>query len=362
MSDRSPSVVTPGVASDGITARAAVLESFQKPLTVRQFPVPAPGPGEILVDVRYGGICGTDLHLQLGHLPIPVPLVLGHEGLGSIRRLGTEGLTDANGTELRIGDTVMWASSIACGSCGPCRQHREPTLCESRGHTESIGKSKATPVCSALGPKPFFSIQARQWCGFRSLWIPWLPCLWPAPATLIHALYERRPVRVGETVIVQGSGPVGMAAAALAQLSGAAMVILLGGPQQRLDLARQCGIGDVHLNIADRSDTTSALNEAREMTRGGLGADLVIECAGVPEAVAQGIDLARRGGSYLVVGQYTDSGETLFNPHQLVYRQLEVVGSWAFTGAHLVHYVNLLPSLLQRFDLRRLVTGSLLVR
>ncbi|MEU7450065.1 5-exo-hydroxycamphor dehydrogenase [Streptomyces sp. ADI98-12] len=362
MSDRSPSLVAPGLTSDGITARAAVLESFQKPLTLQEFPVPAPGPGEILVDVRYGGICGTDLHLQLGHLPIPVPLVLGHEGLGSIRRLGTEGLTDANGAELRTGDTVMWASSIACGSCGPCRQHREPTLCESR---QTYGVNRQVEGDSGLFGAWSETILLHP--GATVVRLPQsvdplaamsLACAGP---TLVHALYERRPVRVGEIVIVQGSGPVGMAAAALAQLSGAAMVILIGGPQQRLDLARQCGIGDVHLNIADRSDAKSALNEAREMTRGGLGADLVIECAGVPEAVAQGVYLARRGGSYLVVGQYTDSGETLFNPHQLVYRQLEVVGSWAFTGAHLVHYVNLLPALLERFDLRRLVTEFPLV-
>jgi threonine dehydrogenase-like Zn-dependent dehydrogenase len=66
--------------------------------------------------------------------------------------------------------------------------------------------------------------------------------------------------------------------------------------------------------------------------------------------------LARRGGSYLVVGQYTDSGDALINPHQIVYRQLDVLGSWAFTGAHVVEYVGLLPRLVDRFDLARLVT------
>jgi threonine dehydrogenase-like Zn-dependent dehydrogenase len=93
----------------------------------------------------------------------------------------------------------------------------------------------------------------------------------------------------------------------------------------------------------------------RELTGGG-GADLVIECTGVPAAVAQGLRLARRGGSYLVVGQYTDAGDTPVNPHQLVWRQLDVVGSWAFTGAHLVEYVDLLPAMTARFDLAALAT------
>jgi threonine dehydrogenase-like Zn-dependent dehydrogenase len=76
----------------------------------------------------------------------------------------------------------------------------------------------------------------------------------------------------------------------------------------------------------------------------------------VPDAIAQGLSLARRGGSYLVVGQYTDSGDTTINPHQIVHRRLDVVGSWAFAGPHLVTYAQLLPQLLARFDLARLVT------
>jgi threonine dehydrogenase-like Zn-dependent dehydrogenase len=89
---------------------------------------------------------------------------------------------------------------------------------------------------------------------------------------------------------------------------------------------------------------------------GGRGADLVVECTGVPAAIDQGLRMARRGGSYLVVGQYTDSGDATINPHQIVYRRLDVLGSWAFTGAHLARYVGLLPTLLARFDLARLVT------
>ncbi|MER7464076.1 zinc-binding dehydrogenase [Streptomyces sp. NPDC097981] len=102
--------------------------------------------------------------------------------------------------------------------------------------------------------------------------------------------------------------------------------------------------------------TAAVLDRVRAET-GGAGADLVIECAGVPTAVAQGLTLAHRGGSYLVIGQYTDAADTLLNPHQIVYRQLDVVGSRAFTGAHLVEYVRLLPALAARFDLGRLVSS-----
>ena len=304
---------------------------------------------------RYGGICGTDLHLQQGHLRVPTPLVLGHEGLGRIDQLGEGFEVDATGDRLVPGDNVMWASSISCGQCAPCRQHREPTLCERR---RTYGVNRSTQEDQPLSGSWAEYIGLRP--GTTVVKVPGhidhlaamsLACAGP---TMVHALYERRPVRLGETVVVQGSGPVGLAAAALAQLAGAGRVIIVGGPAGRLQLAASCGIGDHHVNIID-THADRALDEARDLT-GGVGADLVIECTGAPAAVAQGLHLARRGGSYLVIGQYTDSGDVEINPHQLVYRQLDLRGSWAFTGAHLVEYVRLLPSLVRRFDLRRLVT------
>jgi threonine dehydrogenase-like Zn-dependent dehydrogenase len=337
-------------------SRAVVLERFGEPLSVREFPVPSPPPGGALVASRYGGICGTDLHLQRGHLAVPTPLVLGHEGLGSVAELGEGTDTDANGEPLRRDDRVMWASSISCGRCVPCRQHREPTLCQQR---QTYGVNRSTLDGTALSGSWADYICLREGTTvvklpdrIDSLAAMALACAGP---TMVHALGERRPVRLGETVVVQGSGPVGLAATALAHLAGASMVVIVGGPQARLAAAAASGLGDHHVNIVDAAVPGAALAQVRDLTA-GAGADLVIECTGVPKAVAQGLTLARRGGSYLVVGQYTDSGDTELNPHQIVYRQLDVVGSWAFTGAHLVEYVRLLPSLVRRFNLASLVT------
>nr|QEO75098.1 hypothetical protein [uncultured bacterium] len=334
------------------TGRAVVLERFGAPLEVRTFPVPEAGPGEMVVASHYGGICGTDLHLQQGHLAIPTPLVLGHEGLGIVHSLGVK--TDSLGTPLAVGDTVMWASSIACGQCVPCRMHREPTLCENR---QTYGVNRPVTADPALSGSWADYIVLRPGTvvvkvpdGIDPLAAMSLACAGP---TMIHALYERRPVRLGETVVVQGAGPVGLAAAALAQLSGAGQVTIVGGPADRLAAAKAAGIGDVHVDIAE----DGFLDRVTD-----IGADLVIECTGVPGAVAQGLRLPRRGGSYLVVGQYTDAGDTAINPHQIVYRQLDVVGSWAFTGAHLVEYVKLLPALVKRFDLASLTTPYPLAR
>ncbi|MEU2042293.1 zinc-binding dehydrogenase [Nocardia niwae] len=336
-------------------AKAVVLEEFDSLPALREFDVVAPAVGELVVSGVYGGICGTDLHLQQGHLPIPIPVVLGHEGLGTIDEVGSGIHLDALGNPLSIGDRVMWASSIACGTCIPCRQHREPTLCEQRATygvnrpasgraalagawAESILLHPGTTVVKV--PATIDSIEAMS-----------LACAGP---TMIHALYERRPVRLGETVVVQGAGPVGLAAAAMAQLGGAGLVIVVGGPENRLAIARKCGIGDAHVDITEQNPA-DALRQVRDLLPTSA-ADLVIECTGSPEAIQQGIELARRGGSYLVVGQYTDAGSAWINPHHIVRQQLDVVGSWAFSGAHLVEYVRLLPALTRRFSLADLVT------
>lgn len=339
-------------------SRAVVLRAFGEPLAIEEFELPsATEAGAMIVASRYGGVCGTDLHLQQGHLQVPTPLVLGHEGLGTVQELGPGAAHDTNGAPLHPGDPIMWASSISCGHCVPCRMHGDPTLCENR---QTYGVNRPTTAGPALSGSWAEYIYLRP--GTTVVKLPEgtdpvaamsLACAGP---TIVRALLDRRPVRLGEIVVVQGSGPVGLAAAALAHVSGAAKVILVGGPAPRLALAAEVGIGDHHVNVVDSDDPAATLAHVVELT-GGRGADLVVECTGAPSAIDQGLRLARRGGSYLVVGQYTDSGDATINPHQIVYRRLDVVGSWAFTGGHLARYVGLLPQLLGRFDLARLVTS-----
>lgn len=174
-----------------------------------------------------------------------------------------------------------------------------------------------------------------------------------AGPTAVHGLLEVAPVRVGETVVVQGAGPVGLAAAMLAHLSGAGRVIVIGAPASRLERAQRMGVGDEHVDI-ETMTRDERLAYVRAVTD-GRGADLVVECTGVPGAVAEGIDLCRHGGRYLVLGQYTDHGPTGFNPHLITRKQLQLLGSWAFSAAHFGRYVRTVPHLVARFDIAQLV-------
>src|SRR5881296_2273593 len=116
-----------------VSSKAAVLTAFQQPLELRNYPAPeALLPGSALVRIEMAGICGTDVHLWLGQLPIPLPVILGHETVGRIAALG-EGLEhDWRGEPLGVGDRVVWASSIVCGQCYYCRVKRQPTRCLAR--------------------------------------------------------------------------------------------------------------------------------------------------------------------------------------------------------------------------------------
>src|SRR5262249_22850470 len=104
------------------TSRAAVLTGYKAPLEIKEFPLPQSiEPGAALVRVKLAGICGTDVHLWHGQLPIPLPVILGHETVGVIEELG-HGLThDWSGQPLSVGDRINWSSSINCGECYYCR-------------------------------------------------------------------------------------------------------------------------------------------------------------------------------------------------------------------------------------------------
>ncbi len=338
------------------TSRIAVLDAYDRPFELRSFPVPEPEPGGATVRVAYGGICGTDIHLQEGRLPIPCPVGFGHEGVGRLDRAGDGVTSDALGRSLSPGDMVLWASNIPCGRCRYCVLHGERTLCVDR-RVYGINQSTADwPHLSGswsdrMVLRPGSTI-IRLPDGVQALDAISLGCAGP---TAVHG-FERLPAP-GElgTVVVQGAGPVGLASAMLARLHGAERVVLVGGPTDRVTLARRLGIGDEHVDLTEIPDADDREEHVRSLV-GGDGADTVIECAGVPAAVAETFALARPNGQCLVLGQYTDRGPTSLNPHLITKKQLRVAGSWAFAERHYVGYVRALTGLLESVPLRELVT------
>ncbi|MBI1895789.1 MAG: zinc-binding dehydrogenase [Acidobacteria bacterium] len=321
--------------------RAAVLAQFEQPLEIRSYPEPgAPGPGEALARVEMAGICGTDVHLWLGQLAIPIPVVLGHETVGRMETLGPGLEKDWRGRPLQPGDRVTWASSIICGECYYCRQKAQPTRCLNRkaygisynadepphlrgGYAEKILLRAGTAIFRIPDELPTEAVVGAG-------------C---ALTTAIHGI-ERAPVNWGDTVVIQGSGPVGLAALAVALQAGATRAIVTGGPAHRLERAREFG-AHVTIDVAAAAGLAERRRQVLDAT-GGYGADVVIECVGHPDAVNEGLEYCRDGGRFLVLGQYADAGSISFNPHTVTRKQLQMIGSWGFEPRHVDRALGLL--------------------
>jgi threonine dehydrogenase-like Zn-dependent dehydrogenase len=335
------------------TAKAAVMPDFHQPLEVRSYPLPDEiEAGAALVKVEMAGICGTDVHLWKGQLPIPRPIIMGHETVGFLARAGEGVDHDWTGALLREGDRVTWSAGRLCGRCQNCSVLRQPTRCLNRS---------AYGISFASDEFPHFSGGYAEYIYLRpgtaifklddlsSEAIIGAGC---ALVTAIHGL-ERMTIGWDDKVVIQGSGPVGLSALTVAKTSGASQTIVVGGPADRLDLAREFG-ADHTIDIDEVKDSTARIEEVMRLTGGG--ADAVVECVGIPTTVAEGLEMCRDGGKYLVLGHYGDAGATPLNPHVITRKQLTVYGSWASEPRHMAAAIRFLKKQGDRYPFERLIS------
>lgn len=330
------------------------MPDFHKPLEIREYPLPEKiEPGAALVKVEMAGICGTDVHLWKGQLPIPRPIILGHETVGVIEKLG-EGLeTDWTGEPLGEGSRVTWSAGMLCGHCHHCAVIRQPTRCINRNAYGISFNSDDAPHFSG-GYAEYIYLRPKtaifKLSDVSAAAVTGAGC---ALVTAIHGL-ERMKIGWGDSVVIQGSGPVGLAALAVAKSSGALTTVVIGGPAPRLELAQAFG-ADYTINIEDFADSAARLNQVKQLTK-GFGADAVIECVGSPSVVPEGFEMCRDGGKYLVLGHYGDAGATPINPHVITRKQLTVYGSWASEPRHMAAAIEFLRKQGERFPFDRLVS------
>lgn len=307
----------------------AVIPEPNSPVELREVAEPDLESNSALLEVELSEVCGTDVHLQRGRLAgVPYPLVPGHVSVGRLQKIRGE-MFDIDGEPFHEGDLVTFLDvHRTCNACWYCLVAKASTRCPHRkvyGITYGLDDGLCGGWASHIYLKP----------GTRCIRLDAEPetfmaggCALP---TSLHAI-ERGDIKIGDTVLVLGSGPVGVNAVVMAQLRGALRVLCIGAPQARLDAATQAG-ATATLNI-ETNDETKRLTWVREQT-GGRGADVTIEATGAPEAVAQAMRFTRDAGTVVVVGQYTDHGETSFNPHlDLNKKHLNVRGCWGSDFSH----------------------------
>jgi threonine dehydrogenase-like Zn-dependent dehydrogenase len=160
------------------------------------------------------------------------------------------------------------------------------------------------------------------------------------PLTVAMHAVDRSRIRVGDTVVIQGAGAIGLMCLILARMAGAVQTIVVGGPAGRLELARRLG-ADLVIDIFEERDPAARLAHVLDNTPRRAGADVVMECAGVPAAIPEGIDMLRRGGMFCELGHFVDVGSMQLNPNRhLVRKDLNLV---APHGSQREHFVRSLP-------------------
>jgi len=320
---------------------AAVMPAPHVPVEVREFAEPAIEPGAALLRTTFSEVCGTDVHLWHGRLAgVPYPIIPGHVSVGIVAKLRGE-MRAVDGARIGEGDRLVFFDvHRTCGRCRACTVARTPTRCEKRrvyGITDSAADGLFGGWAEAIYLEP--GVAAAH-----------LPANVPDEAyigggcgliTAVHII-ERAALALGDTVLVQGTGAVGLSAIALARLSGASKVIAIGAPADRLELAERMG-ADIAIDL--QQTTLASRLEQVLAASGGAGVDVAIEAAGSARAVEEAPYLIRDGGRYVIAGHYTDAGPSSINVHQQINRKhLEIRGCWGSEVAHFVRALRVLEA------------------
>ncbi len=335
-------------------ARAAVLEQFNEPLMVRSFPIPQLKEGEALVKVVAAGVCGSDVHMWEGRDPrIRLPMIPGHEGVGEIVELNGE-KRDVLGNPLHSGDKVLWNRGMTCGHCYFCKVKKTPSLCHYRWvygiHTTCSDPPHLTGNYAEyllLVPETdLFKIESDI---DLKTFVP-ASC---SGATAAHA-FDLSGMEAGDSVLVQGVGPLGIFAIAFASFLGASQIIALGGTEERLKMAQTFGATHLlnrhQLSLKERREAVMALTQGR-------GVDCAFEMAGEPDALRESISLVRNGGACISAGFGEPHGTIELDCfHDLNRKNLRLQGIWTSDVRHT--YMALQLILKRPKDFKSLITHA----
>lgn len=309
---------------------------------VREYALPEPGPGCVLVKMELSGICGTDKHTYQGFInqyagigdgkKIRFPIIQGHENVGTVAAIGGDGrYIDFEGIPLAVGDRVVVGANVSCGDCYYCRHDFPYYFCQ---NMTDYGNN-----LSAADPPHLFGGWSQYIYIIPGSFLVRVPDDLPSE---VAVLTEVMAVTVGldrakqmsvfpseaflfdDTVVVVGVGPLGMCFLMKARMLGAGNIIAVDLSDYRLQFAKRLGADHV-LNVSQTS-LADRLDFIRNLTQ-GRGADMVIETAGVPQAVPEALEMLRLGGLLVEAGNFSDLGEVPISPFRhLCSKSVRILG------------------------------------
>jgi L-iditol 2-dehydrogenase len=278
---------------------------------IRDIPVPEPRQDELLIQVKYCGICGTDLHIYGDEFPNAPPVVMGHEYCGTVAAVG-----GGVGSEWEVGERVVGELHVgACGKCALCLSGK-PHICADK---RALGSSSDGAFAQYLALPAWLAHRLPDGVSWE------VAGLTEPFAIAAHCAVERGQLGSERSVLISGAATMGLMSTIWASRLGAETVIVAGTDLDtavRFPLAGQVGATQV-VNV-QRED----LSQVVEDLTGGQGVDAWIECSGSPAAIASGTGLVRKTGKVVLIGLV--GSETIPVPwNTLLYRELDVVGCFS---------------------------------
>ena len=275
-------------------------------LEIVEYPDPKPGKDEVKIEVKFVGICGTDIHSYEGHYKnITPPVILGHEFSGKIVEVGE------NVTEFRVGDRVTSETTYyVCGKCRYC-QTRDYNLCPNR---KGLGTQQNGAFAKYVIARKESVHSLPEQVDYRS-------AAMTEPLACTYHAVEKANVREGDFVVIIGPGPIGLLNAQVAKSRGA-KVMIIGLTKDRIRLDKAIELGIDYAVDSQQED----VKELVDQLTNGYGADIVFECTGAVPAANQGLDLLRKKGTYVQVGIFSESLIS-FDMEKIIQKEIHLIGT-----------------------------------
>lgn len=310
------------------TMQALVVEGEERH-KVKEVPIPEPEEGEVLIKVGSCGLCGTDIHIYKGVLPVDFPLIIGHEVAGEVARIGP-GVRD-----LKEGDHVVLNPNTHCGLCYFCRKGMVH-LCENLINF-GVRKNGGFAGYLVANERYVHLLPDRVELEIATLCEPLSCC--------IHGV-DLACIKSGDNVVVLGAGTIGLIITQLVKLEGAAKLLVVDPMAKRRELAKKLG-ADLVLDPGQENILRSVPDSL------GRAPDVVIECVGKEKTIDTSWRMANRGGTVVWFGVADPEEEVSVNPYLIYEKELTVRGS--FVNPHTMgRAVELLGK--RKVDLSNLIT------
>jgi len=288
---------------------------------IREVQEPLCGVDQVKLQVAWCGICGTDLHVYHDRFRSFPPVILGHETAGTIVEVGK----NVRGLALGERFCVLGASAVTCGRCLYCRQGQFMFCQERRGMGHGVNGAFTRFI--VVRPDQLFRLPSNLGLDEGAVCEPF--------AAAVHAVCDLTPLRAGDVALISGPGPIGLLCLKLLAAEGIKTIVAgTDADRSRLELAT--GIGACAVVDVSRQDLLEVVRAQTE----GLGADVVLECAGAAASVKGCLEAIRPLGHYTQVGHF---GKDVTVPlDHLAFKQIRVAGSVGYTVATWMRMLKIL--------------------